>query len=103
MRGPRLRLFLLSFLMLFVELALIRWTASDIVYLSYFTNFVLLGSFLGIGTSVAVGVGLILLGLVFLVFANVVSPRFFGRRPEVAPPGFLERPTGPAVATVTPE
>ena len=35
--------------MLFVELALIRWTGSNIVYLSYFTNFVLLGSFLGIG------------------------------------------------------
>jgi Spermine/spermidine synthase domain len=40
---------LLSFLLLFVELALIRWTGSDIVYLSYFSNFVLLGSFLGIG------------------------------------------------------
>jgi Spermine/spermidine synthase domain len=35
--------------MLFVELALIRWTGSNIVYLSYFSNFVLLGSFLGIG------------------------------------------------------
>src|SRR3954447_17445621 len=43
------RLVLLSFLMLFVELALIRWTGSNIIYLSYFTNFVLLGSFLGIG------------------------------------------------------
>src|SRR3990170_8427608 len=44
-----LRLVLLSFLMLFVELALIRWTGSNVVYLSYFSNFVLLGSFLGIG------------------------------------------------------
>jgi len=35
--------------MLFVELALIRWIGSDITYLSYFSNFVLLGSFLGIG------------------------------------------------------
>src|SRR5438270_3951090 len=35
--------------MLFVELALIRWTGSRVVYLSYFSNFVLLGSFLGIG------------------------------------------------------
>ena len=35
--------------MLFVELALIRWTGSNIIYLSYFSNFVLLGSFLGIG------------------------------------------------------
>jgi SAM-dependent methyltransferase len=35
--------------MLFVELALIRWTGSNILYLSYFSNFILLGSFLGIG------------------------------------------------------
>lgn len=46
---PRVHLVLLSALMLFVELALIRWTGSRVVYLSYFSNFVLLGSFLGIG------------------------------------------------------
>src|SRR5271165_575675 len=45
------RLVLLSFLMLFIELALIRWTGSNVVYLSYFSNFVLLGSFLGIGVG----------------------------------------------------
>jgi hypothetical protein len=45
----RLRLFLASFLMLFLELSLIRWTGAEIVHLSYFSNFVLLGSFLGIG------------------------------------------------------
>lgn len=45
----RNRLVLLSFLMLFVELALIRWAGSNVLYLSYFSNFVLLGSFLGIG------------------------------------------------------
>jgi SAM-dependent methyltransferase len=48
---PRMRLVLLSFLMLFVELALIRWLGSNVVYLSYFSNFVLLGSFLGIGVG----------------------------------------------------
>jgi hypothetical protein len=37
--------------MLFLELALIRWTGSNIVHLSYFSNFVLLGSFLGIGVG----------------------------------------------------
>ncbi|HEX2026831.1 MAG TPA: hypothetical protein VHF25_02400 [Nitriliruptorales bacterium] len=47
--SDRPRLVLLSFLMLFVELALIRWTGSNVVYLSYFANFVLLGAFLGIG------------------------------------------------------
>ena len=45
----RLRLVLLSFIMLFLELALIRWTAANNFYLLYFTNFVLLASFLGIG------------------------------------------------------
>jgi SAM-dependent methyltransferase len=47
--SDRSRLVLLSFLMLFVELALIRWAGSNVLYLSYFSNFVLLGSFLGIG------------------------------------------------------
>ncbi len=45
----RVRLVLASFLMLFLELALIRWAGSQVVHLSYFSNFVLLGSFLGIG------------------------------------------------------
>ncbi len=35
--------------MLFLELALIRWLGSNVLHLSYFTNFVLLGSFLGVG------------------------------------------------------
>jgi spermidine synthase len=45
----RLRLVLASFLMLFVELALIRWTAANDIFLAHLTNFVLLASFLGIG------------------------------------------------------
>ena len=45
----RVRMLGLSFLMLFIELALIRWTGSNILYLSYFSNFILLASFLGIG------------------------------------------------------
>lgn len=47
--NDKVRLVALSFLMLFLELALIRWTGANILYLSYFSNFVLLGSFLGIG------------------------------------------------------
>jgi SAM-dependent methyltransferase len=35
--------------MLFIELVLIRGTAANVVYLSFFTNLVLLASFLGIG------------------------------------------------------
>ena len=48
-RGTVSRLILASALMLFLELALIRWLGANVVHLSYFTNFVLLGSFLGIG------------------------------------------------------
>jgi SAM-dependent methyltransferase len=47
--SDRPRLILLSFLMLFVELAVIRWSGANVVYLAYFSNLVLLGSFLGIG------------------------------------------------------
>ena len=50
-RRTVLRLLLGSALMLFLELALIRWLGANIVHLSYFTNFVLLGSFLGIGVG----------------------------------------------------
>src|SRR5207247_5724428 len=49
--GPRdqARLVFASFLMLFVELALIRWITANNVYVTEATNFVLLASFLGIG------------------------------------------------------
>jgi SAM-dependent methyltransferase len=47
----RLRLMLYSALMLFTELALIRWLGSNVFYLAFFSNFVLLGSFLGIGAG----------------------------------------------------
>jgi Spermine/spermidine synthase domain len=48
-RGLRVRLVALCFLMLFVELALIRWLGGNVLYLAYFSNIILLGSFLGIG------------------------------------------------------
>jgi SAM-dependent methyltransferase len=47
--GDRLRLVAISFLLLFTQLALIRWAGSNVLHLSYFSNFVLLGSFLGNG------------------------------------------------------
>src|SRR2546430_13377692 len=45
----RARIFLVSFSMLFFELLCIRWITSYVRYLSYFNNFVLFASFLGIG------------------------------------------------------
>jgi SAM-dependent methyltransferase len=45
----QLTLFLSSFLVLFLEVALIRWLPAYVRLLSYFSNFILLASFLGIG------------------------------------------------------
>jgi hypothetical protein len=47
--GDQARLIFASFLMLFVELALIRWVTANNVYVTKATNFVLLASFLGVG------------------------------------------------------
>ena len=102
----RLRLVVLSFLMLFVELALIRWTASNVVYLAFFTNFILLASFLGIGIgflradrprdrfplaapTLAALVGFVLL---FPVEAHLGEPRFTGLGQFPALPPWVELP-----------
>ena len=45
LRG-RGRLMVASALMLFVQLALIRWTGANLIHLSYFSNLILLASFL---------------------------------------------------------
>jgi hypothetical protein len=50
--GVRLRIFLVSFTLLFFELLCIRWIPAYVRYLSYFTNFILLASFLGIGLGI---------------------------------------------------
>lgn len=47
----QLRTFLASFLVLFLEVALIRWMPAYIRLLAYFSNFILLASFLGIGVG----------------------------------------------------
>src|SRR3954470_19293140 len=51
-RGIRLRIFIVSFTLLFFELLCIRWIPAYVRYLSYFTNFILLASFLGIGLGI---------------------------------------------------
>ena len=50
--GVRARIFLLSFTLLFFELLCIRWIPAYVRYLSYFTNFILLASFLGMGLGI---------------------------------------------------
>src|SRR6476646_511346 len=44
-------LFLVSFLILFLELACIRWFPAHVLYLTFFTNVVLLASFLGMSVG----------------------------------------------------
>ena len=53
--SPNLRrgfeLFLISFLILFLELAAIRWFPAHVLYLTFFTNMVLLAAFLGMSVG----------------------------------------------------
>src|SRR5436190_17510183 len=44
-------LFLISLLILFLELACIRWFPAHVLYLTFFTNVVLLASFLGMSVG----------------------------------------------------
>jgi SAM-dependent methyltransferase len=66
--SARMRLVVASALMLFVQLALIRWSGANLVHLSYFSNLILLASFLGIG----------------LGFLRARKPRDLGRYAPVA-------------------
>ncbi len=91
----RVRLFLTSGTLLFVELLLIRWIPSEVIYIGFFSNFVLMGSFLGIGLGIIAGrngrrlplspFALLLFGVVLLIYqaqlnVQVRSPDelFFG-------------------------
>jgi spermidine synthase len=47
----RFELFLVSFLVLYLELALIRWFPAHVLFLTFFTNVVLLASFLGMSVG----------------------------------------------------
>lgn len=49
------RLFLTSFAILFVELMLIRWIPANVKYIGFFSNFLLIASFLGIGLGILIG------------------------------------------------
>jgi hypothetical protein len=49
--AARLRLFLVSFLILFLELACIRWFGSTVIFLTFFTNIVLMACFLGMSVG----------------------------------------------------
>ena len=55
LRGNRTRLVLTSSTLLFVELLLIRWIPSEVRYIGFFSNFLLMASFLGIGIGLLLG------------------------------------------------
>jgi amino acid transporter len=48
------------------------------------------GGVLGVGAAVAIGVGLLLVGVILLVIANFIYPKFFKRKAETVDPGILE-------------
>ncbi len=53
--GNATRLWLTSTTLLFVELMLIRWVPAEIRYIGFFSNFLLMASFLGIGLGILLG------------------------------------------------
>ncbi len=109
-RSLRIRLIVLTFLMLFVELALIRWLGGNVLYLSYFSNIVLLGSFLGIGLGflwAARSEFQILRYMPIVLTALVLLVHFFPIRVEAVGSdviffGAELRPTGPPRELVLP-
>lgn len=107
-RSPRARVFLGSGLILFLELVLIRELGAKVVHLSYFTNFVLLGSFLGVGLgflasgrrlSIARASPLFLAGLLLLV---TLLPVQIDRRSDQVIYFTAVKPSGPPTWVMLP-
>ena len=79
-------IFLASFLVLFLEVALIRWMPSYIRLLSFFSNFILLASFLGIGVGCLLASSRRRLFYLFPVLQLLVIGAVFAGRLEIAVP-----------------
>ncbi len=99
------RAFLASFLVLFLEVALIRWMPSYVRLLAYFSNFILLASFLGIGVGfLLAGSRRTLFGWFPAVMAAVVAAVYFFRlEVAVAAPGSIYFSSGTPDKVVTVE
>jgi SAM-dependent methyltransferase len=80
------RTFLASFLVLFLEVGLIRWMPAYIRLLSYFSNFILLASFLGIGVGCLLAMSRRRLFVWFPLLQAVVVGAVYFFRLEVAVP-----------------
>lgn len=79
-RAQYIDLFLISFLILFFELACIRWFGSTVVFMTFFTNIVLMACFLGMSVGCLAAsrrtdyVGWVLpLGLISIIAAYTVT------------------------------
>ena len=85
------RTFLASFLVLFLEIALIRWMPAYIRLLSYFSNFILLASFLGIGLGCLLAPARTRLFNWFPLLQAIVigAVRYFRLEVAVAPAGSI--------------
>src|SRR5690349_22396677 len=91
--GNVARLWLTSLTILFVELMLIRWVPAEIRYIGFFSNFLLMASFLGIGLGILLGrrgarwslvaFPLLLLGVVAIVTTNHLDLEVQGGTSEI--------------------
>jgi hypothetical protein len=91
--GNVARLWLTSLTILFVELMLIRWVPAEIRYIGFFSNFLLMASFLGIGLGILLGrrgarwsliaFPLLLLAVVVVVTSNQLDLEVQGGSSEI--------------------
>lgn len=84
--NPKIKLFLISLLILFLELSLIRWISANIVLAGFFSNLVILATFFGMGVGVLLAkkkfdliyffpyLLILLVGIVILMKVEVVVP-----------------------------
>jgi SAM-dependent methyltransferase len=75
---PTVELFMISFLVLFLELAWIRWLGSVVMFLSFFTNIVLMACFLGVSVGCLAAVRKYSWMSAFIPFALVAAASAFG-------------------------
>ncbi len=96
------RTFLASFLVLFLEIALIRWMPAYIRLLSYFSNFILLASFLGIGLGCLLAPARIRLFTWFPLLQAIViaAVNYFRLEVSVATSGSIYFSSGTAAKVV---
>ncbi len=91
--GNAARLWLTSMTILFVELMLIRWVPAEIRYIGFFSNFLLMASFLGIGLGILLGrrgarwslvaFPMLLLAVVVLITVNALDVTVQGGGGEI--------------------